>query len=182
MFPTLPLTTRNLIITGYVEPNKPRIAQRVALQLKMQVVDVEQQLEQRFGGETVARVRERYGERHFKSVEAEVMSDMTLYRNTVIRVMSSTLTNSDHLARMQETGIIICLVARLDAILRQMHLSLGARYHDPAERAMALGELRREWAIRKYPNIHELDATYKDEAGITADIIGLWQQVAIERA
>lgn len=180
LFPTLPLTTRNLILTGYSEPNKPRIAQQVAAQLRMPFVDVEQQLEQRLG-DSVDRIRQAYGERHVKAIESEIIADMVLHRNTVIRILGSTLAAADYLPRLQETGVVICLVSRLDAILRRLHLALGARYHDPAARAMALGELKREWAIRKFPNIHELDMTYQDEAGMIAAIVTLWQQVAIVR-
>lgn len=176
----LPLTTRNLIITGYIEPNRPRIAQQVAVQLKMSYIDVEQQLEQRLGG-TLETMRASYGDRHVKAIEDEVMADVVLHRHTVIRVNGSTLMHGDHLTRLQETGTVLCLVARLDAILQRMHLALGSRYHDPVQRATALGELRREWAVRDMPGVYELDVTYKDEAGMVKAITDLWQQVAITR-
>jgi hypothetical protein len=62
-----------------------------------------------------------------------------------------------------------------------MHLALGARYHNPYERGTQLGHLQREWAVRKKADLHELDFTYHDEETMVADILALWQQVAIER-
>lgn len=177
----LPLTTRNLILTGYIEPNSSRVTQQTAAELKMPYVDVEQQLEQRLGG-TLETLRASYGDRHVKAIEDDVMADIVLYRNTVIRVNGSTLMHGDHLTRLQENGTVFCLVARLDAILQRLHLALGSLYHDPARRATALGELRREWAVRSMPGVHELDMTYKDESAIVLAITKLWQQVAIERA
>jgi shikimate kinase len=177
----LPLTSRNLILTGYIEPNSARVAQQTAAQLKMPFVDVEQQLEQRLGG-TLEAVRASYGDRHIKAIEDEVMADIVLHRSAVIRVNGSTLMHGDHLTRLQETGAVFCLVARLDAILQRLHLALGSLYHDPARRATALGELRREWAVRKMPGVAELDMTYKDERGMVLAIADLWQQVSIERA
>src|SRR5262245_45407158 len=94
----LPLTTRNLILTGYIEPNTLRVTQQAAAQLKMPYVDVEQQLEQRLGG-TLEVMRASYGDRHIKAVEDDVMADIVLYRNSVIRVNGSTLMHSDNLAR-----------------------------------------------------------------------------------
>lgn len=178
---TLPVTSRNLIITGYIEPNKPRIARQVAERLKMTLVDVQQQIETRFGDD-IATIRAQYGERRLKTAEDELMQEIALYRNTVIRVNGSTLANSDYTQRLQATSVMVCLVARLDAILQRLHLSLGARYHDPAVRAAELGVLQREWAVRQLPHVHELDATYSTEPEIIADVIAFWQQVAIERA
>ena len=37
---SLQLTEGNLILTGYIEPNKPRIGRQVAQQLRMPFVDV----------------------------------------------------------------------------------------------------------------------------------------------
>ncbi len=177
----LPLTTRNLIITGYIEPNRPRLGQQIAAQLRMTYVDVDQLLEQRLGSSPEA-LRKAFGDRRLKTLEAELMAEVVLNRQTVIRVNGSTLMHSDHCARLQATGPVFCLVMRLDAILQRLHLALGTRYHNPAERAAALGELQREWAVRKHPNIIELDVTYQEEPDIIALVIARWQQIAIERA
>jgi shikimate kinase len=177
----LPLTTRNLIITGYIEPNRPRLAQQIASQLRMTYVDVEQLLEQRLGSSPET-LRRAFGDRRLKTLEAELMAEVVLNRQTVIRVNGSTLMHGDHFARLQATGPIFCLVMRLDAILQRLHLALGTRYHNPAERAAALGELQREWAVRKQTGLLELDVTYQEEPDIIALVIARWQQIAIERA
>lgn len=177
----LPLSERNLILTGYIEPNKPRIGRQVAERLSMPFVDVEAQIAERLGDDLQV-IRRSYGERRLKAGESEVMDEVLLRRRTVIRVLGSTLLHSEHLERMQENGIVICLVARLDAILQRLHLTLGARYHDPAERAVALGDLKREWAVRGRPGIYELDVTDLDELATVQAISDLWQNLAIERA
>ena len=180
MFTTLQTTRRNLVLTGYVEPNKPRIGRQIAEQLKMPFVDVEAQIEAR-GGYSIEVLRTQFGERRLRTVEAEVMEEIILHRNAVIRVNGSTLSHKQHYDNLQQTSIIICLVARLDAILQRMHLTLGARYHNPAERAVELGQLQREWAVRKHEGIHELDVTYRNEAGTIEDILALWGDLSIER-
>ena len=177
----IPFTSRNLVLTGYVEPNRPRVAQQVAAQLSMPLVDAEQLLEDRLG-DSMERIRSSYGERRLKTVEADLMQEVLLRRTSVIRVNGSTLVHSNHLTRIQETSIVICLVARLDSLLQKLHVSLGARYHDPAERAMEMGLLRREWAIRGKPGVHEIDATGINEADLVAQIADFWQKAAIERA
>ena len=176
----LQITERNLVLTGYIEPNKPRIGRQVAQQLRMPFVDVAELIELRTG-DSVDVIREQYGERRLKTVEIEIMNEVLLHRNAVIRVSGSSLMHSDHYERLQQTSVVVCLVARLDAILQRMHLALGARYHNPYERGTQLGHLQREWAVRKKEGLHELDFTYHDEETMIADILALWQQVAIER-
>ena len=64
----------------------------------------------------------------------------------------------------------------LDAVLRRLHLALGARYHNPSERDIALGTLRREWAIRKQPGIVEIDTSYLSEDEMVEAIASKWRE------
>ena len=181
VFSRLQLSERNLVLTGYVEPNKPRIGRQVAQRLNKSFVDVSARIEGQLGDD-IDTLRAIYGERHLKTVEAEIMEEVLLRRGAVIRVNGSTLMHSDHYAALQQTSIMVCLVARLDSILQRLHMTLGARYHNPAERGAELGHLRREWAVRQRDNLHELDMTYKSEAAMVDDIVGLWQNLAVQRA
>jgi hypothetical protein len=64
-------------------------------------------------------------------------------------------------------------------VLQNLHLTLGARYHNPNERALVLGELQREWAVRSCPGLYEIDTTYKTESEIADAVIALWQQLVL---
>ena len=122
------------------------------------MIDVEREIEDRLG-DTVEHMRQLYGERRLKAIETQIMDEIVLHRRALIRVSGNTLLNSGHLAELQRNGVIVCLVASLDSILRRIHLTLGARYHDPVERSRAIGELQREWRIRDVENVVEFDAT-----------------------
>jgi hypothetical protein len=112
-------------------------------------------------------------------VESEVMQDVLLNRGVVIRVSGQTLLRHDYLKRLAATGPIVCLVVTLDAVLQRLHLSLGRSYHNPHERALAIGYLKREWAVRNLDGIRELDVTYLSEAETVDALIALWQKMAI---
>ena len=174
------LTDLNLIVTGYIEPNRPRVARQLAERLSLRMVDVERQIEDRFG-DSLANIRATYGERRLKTVETEIMAEVSLYRNTLIRVNGSILLSSGYLEALQRTGPVVCLVATLDSILKRIHLTLGARYHNPAERSVAIGELRREWKIRDCEGIYEFDATYKQESELIDEIASFWRDIALRR-
>ncbi|MEM9955358.1 MAG: shikimate kinase [Chloroflexota bacterium] len=172
------LTDRNLILTGYIEPNKPRIGRFVAQQLNMPFIDIEERIQDRMG-DSIEVLRETFGERHVKTVEDEIMEEMILHRNSLLRINGSILANTDYLTQLQQTGPVICLVARLDAILQRIHLTLGSRYHNPYERGVELGKLRREWAIRKREGIYELDATDIKEDDLVYAIIDRWEGIVL---
>ncbi len=170
----------NLIVTGYLEPNRPRISQQLALRLGLELIDVERAIEERLGA-TVDQMRQLYGERRLKAIETQIMDEIVLHRRALIRVSGNTLLNSGHLAELQRNGVIVCLVASLDSILRRIHLTLGARYHDPVERSRAIGELQREWRIREVENIVEFDATTITEAILIERIVDFWRDLALRR-
>ena len=169
---------QNLIITGYTGPNQTMIGQHIADQLKLRYVNVERQIEAR-AGMPPDEFRTRYGETRLKTVEAEVMQDVLLYRGMIIRISGETLMHGEYGRRLAETGPVICLVAALDAVLRRLHVSMGARYHNPNERALAIGNLKREWSVRKLDFVHQLDTTYMTDVEVVDAVIGLWQQAAV---
>jgi len=168
-----PSIDQNLILTGYLGPGQLAIARRVGERLRMPFVDFESVLEDRadLSGEEL---RIRFGEARLKTLESEVVTEVALYRGTVILISGKTLLV--HYARMSETGPVICIVATLDAVLRRLHLALGARYHNPQERELALGTLRREWAIRKHAGITEIDTSYLSEDQMVEAIAACWRE------
>ncbi len=166
---------QNLILTGYLGPGQLSITRQVAERLRMPYVDFELVLEDRAGlsGEDL---RIRFGEARLKTLESELVDEVALYRGTVIHISGKTLQQSSHYARLSETGPVICLVATLDAVLRRLHLALGARFHDPHERDIALGTLRREWAIRQREGIVEIDTSYLTEDQTVEAITATWRE------
>ena len=170
----------NLIVTGYVEPNRPRIARQLAQRLGLELIDFERELEERLG-DTIQSIRATYGDRHLRTIEAGIMDEVVLHRRGLIRVSGHTLLTCGQLAELQRNGVIICLVASLDSILRRMHLTLGARYQNPADRARTIGDLEREWKIREVADVVEFDATYVSEAILIERIVVFWRDLAIRR-
>ncbi len=168
---------QNLILTGYVGPGQLAIARRVGERLRMPFVDFDSVFEQR-AGMPGAEMRALYGEARLKTLEVELLQEVALYRGTAIHISGQTLMHSNNLARMRETGQIICIVASLDATLQRLHLALGARFHNPRERELALGTLRREWAIRKCEGIVELDTSYMTEDQMVEAIASRWRELS----
>jgi shikimate kinase len=175
-----PLSDRNLTLTGYIGPAQTAVSRRIAERLKRALVNVEQHIEER-AEMSVDQVRERFGEARLKTLQSEVMDEIFLYRGAVINISGQTLLTSNHFQRMSETGPVICLVADLDAVLQRLHVAMGARYHSPHERGLALGHIKREWAARQLEGILELDTTRMNDAEMIDAVVELWQQTALQR-
>ncbi len=164
---------QNLILTGYIGPGQLAIARQVADRLRMPFVDLELLLEDRAGlpGEEL---RLRFGEARLKTLESDLVTEIALYRASVIHISGKIL--ATHYARLSAIGPVICMVARLDSVLRRLHLALGARYHDPHEREIALGTLRREWAIRAKPGVTEIDTSYMSDEQMIEAVAACWRE------
>lgn len=173
--PLTPSSDLNLILTGYIGPNQLLTMRRIAERLHMALVSYERRLEEQ-AGLPADELRLRYGEARLKTLEAEVIDELALYRGVVMHISGETLLHSDYLHRLAATGPVICLVATLDAVLQRLHLVLGARYHDPRERAIALGQLKREWAVRSRAEVHELDTTGLSEPEIIEAVAAFWHE------
>lgn len=176
----LPVSERNLILTGYIGPNQPLLGRQIAERLRMPFVNFDTLIAERVDL-PVGDIRTHYGERRLRAIEAELSQETALRRHTLIRVSGRTLVNTDNLTRLQDTGPVICLFVGLDAVLSRLHIDMGARYHSPDERALALGELKREWAVRGLPGVYEVDVTQLEEDEIVEQVAALWQDLTIQR-
>lgn len=170
----------NLILTGYTGPNQPAIGRALAQRLERRLVNVETRLEDH-AGMTMHEIRSVYGQARLKDLENEILGEIVLYRGAVIRVSGETLSHSDNLQNFAATGPVVCLVAALDAVLRRLHLAMGNRFHNPADRDIALGELRRAWAVRGKQGVFEIDATYLTEEETINTVAQLWQDLTLQR-
>lgn len=175
----LPFSERNLILTGYIGPDLSRLARELAAHLRMGYVSIDATIAEH-AGMFINDIRTHFGENRLKSLEADVVSEALLRRQSVIYATGRTLANSDYLARFLEVGEVFCLTINLDAMLHRLHVTMGVSYHNPDERAMALAELHREWAIRTKPGIREvhikLDMLSED---IISHVAKLWRDLAI---
>lgn len=171
---------RNLILSGYSELNKPRLGRNVAQRLSMSFFDVREQVEKVLGRDLDS-VREKFGERRIAAVENDVLDGLLLLRGAVIRVDATTLVASERAQAVMRTGFTACLTARLDALLRRSHITLGARYHDPVLRGEVLSLLRRESALFQLAGIERFDVTDSHDEAIVQRLIAWWQTVAVVR-
>ena len=178
---SLGASDRNLILTGYIGPDMAPLGRRIAEAIEQPFVNLEALIAER-ADLTIDEIRTYFGETRLKSIEAEIIQETALRRRTLILVSGRTLAQGDHFTRLQATGHIIALTIALDAMLQTMHMNMGARYHDPRERAHAISELKQEWAILKREGLNKINTTYLTRDEIVQTCVNMWRNLAIERA
>jgi shikimate kinase len=177
----LPFTERNLILTGYIGPEAQSLGRQIASQLQMPFINVETEIAERLGL-PVDEIRTYFGETRLKTIESEIVQETALRRRSVIRVSGRSLMHGENLTRLRNTGPIFCLTISLDAMLHRLHVNMGARYHNPQDRALAVGELRREWAIHDSDAVQLIDTTDMPLDEVIRTLVGLWRSLTVRRA
>jgi shikimate kinase len=171
-------TDLNLILTGYMSPMQLSIARRAAEKLKMRFVDFNARLEA-LAGMPSDEIRDVFGDTRVKTLENELIAEMSLYRSTVLLISAETLLRGEALATLSASGVVVCLYASVDAVLQRLHLALGDRFNDPRQRDIELGRVRREWAIRKQEGVLSLDTTAFNDAQSVDRIGALWREIVV---
>jgi shikimate kinase len=155
---------RNLILTGHMGVGKTAVARTIARQLDVEYYDLETEIEQR-EGQSAETIRELFGEARLRTLESQMVKELTLVRSAVIAVNGPTLLDAANLDMLHATGPVLCLTATLDEVLRRLHVARGANFHSPDVRSVALGRLKRE---RK---ILEIDLPHLDTTGLSVKIV-----------
>ena len=167
---------RNLILTGYMGVGKTAVGRQIAQQLSIDFFDIENEIQTR-EGMSAEQIRSLLGESRIRNVESEIVSELTLLRSTVIAINGPTLLDTTNLEKLRQSGPILCLTTALNEVLRRMHVSRGARFHSPDERARVLGRLKREMKVLSL-ELPQLDTTGLEIETVTTRAIDFWMTQA----
>jgi shikimate kinase len=163
---------QNLTLTGPMGVGKTAIGRAIARQLKAQFFDLENEILNR-EGQSAEQIRELFGEARLKTLEAETIRDLSLYRHTIMVVGGAAMLNEVNRARLLEAGPILCLTCTLNEILRRLHGARGAWFHNPANRGVILSRLKREMGVTRL-DLPKLDTSQLSVEETTAAVIEFW--------
>lgn len=154
---------RNLILTGTTGTGKTGVGQIVTRQMEgANFLDMEIELQQRHGY-SADEIKERFGIARLRTLETQLVDEITLRRSTVLAVSGLTLREPQNLERLRETGPILCLTAELGEILRRLHVGYGGWFQETSNRSMLLGRIKRE------KKALELNLPILDTTGLTME-------------
>lgn len=116
----------NLVLVGFMGAGKTAVGREVAARLGRAFVDLDQVIADR-AGLGIPEIFARYGEAHFRVLEAEIAREVALGTGQVIATGGGTIANPETLTALRRTGVIIWLAPPLDLLLRRILTSHSAR-------------------------------------------------------
>lgn len=165
----------NLILTGYIGVGKLNVVRLLARQAGVPFVDLDTEIQLREGS-SPDDIRQLFGESRLRSIENSLCREFSLQRGAVVSVNGPTLLDATNRERLIDSGPVLVLTCALNEILRRLHASQGARFHDPKVRAAALNVIRREQQVLRLEGLPTLDTTYLSIEQVAQSALEFWFQ------
>jgi 3-dehydroquinate synthase len=149
----------NIILTGFMGTGKTTIGQALAGRLGRTFVDMDTRLESHFG-KPIAQVFAQEGETVFRAAESALCRQLAQEQGLVVSTGGGALVNPQNRQILGETGVLICLTATVDEILRRVEAAddrplLG----DRAERRARIEPLLRSRRPAYEAMSHQIDTS-----------------------
>ncbi|MGC9397004.1 MAG: 3-dehydroquinate synthase [Anaerolineae bacterium] len=168
----------NLILTGFMGTGKTTIGREAAERLARTFVDMDDEIVAR-AGKPIPCIFAEDGEPAFRAVEAAVCADLSARDGLVIATGGGALVNPANRAVMQRSGVVVCLDAEPDEILRRVGDDDGRpllNVPDPAARIAELLATRRD-AYGAIP--WHVQTAGQSVDGVVAQVLALAQTITL---
>ena len=135
----------NIVLIGFMGTGKSAVGRRLARELKMDYMDIDQEIETLVGMK-IKDIFRRFGETRFRSEETLMVKKAAQCENTVISSGGGVVLKEENVAALKETGILVELYADPGIILERVSknsnrpLVQGASLQDIEERYQARRE------------------------------------------
>jgi shikimate kinase len=116
----------NIILVGFMGTGKTATARLVARRLERQLIDMDAMIETREGLK-VSKIFAQKGEPYFRERERALVQELAERSNLVVAAGGGVVLNPENISDFSRTGVVICLKASPEAILRRV----GAETHRP---------------------------------------------------
>jgi 3-dehydroquinate synthase len=153
-------STQNIVLTGFMGTGKSTVGRILAERTGRDFVDMDAELEQRFG-RSVARIFAEEGETAFREAESLLAQQLAHRANLVISSGGGALVNPANRKALAQSGLLVCLTATVDTILDRLDghgdrpLLQGSREERRAQVTKLLADRRSTYAAIA----HHVDTT-----------------------
>jgi len=169
-------TSPNLILTGMMGTGKTTVGRAVAKRLGRPFVDMDQVIEAR-AGRSIADIFTYEGEAAFRAIEADLCRELAGRGGLVIATGGGTLVDGDNRRTLASSGLVICLTADVETILRRLDGLADRPLLETPDRRARVGALleAREAAYAALP--HHVDTTNLTAVQVAERVLALWQRL-----
>jgi len=108
----------NIILTGFMGTGKTLVGKELAKGLKMSYLDTDELIEKREKAK-ICRIFQEKGEDYFRRVETKIIKEVSSLDRCVISTGGGAILKKENLAALKRKGVIICLSANPEVILKR---------------------------------------------------------------
>ncbi len=166
--------SENLVLAGFMGTGKSSVGRLLARRLGLEFIDTDELIEKR-AALTIKEIFEKKGEPLFRTLEKEVIRDVTSTKTAVVLATGGgAVVDEENRRLLKEWGILVCLVATVDTILERTGSGDERPLLNERDRRRAIEELlrRREDAYRDSDIlIDTTDRTPEEVADIIMEFI-----------
>lgn len=113
------MTKFNVILVGFMGTGKSATGLVLASRMKYRLVDMDAVIERR-AGKKISKIFAEDGEAEFRQYERVLVQELAGRRGLVVAAGGGVVLNPDNLRDFSRTGVVVCLKASKDAILRRV--------------------------------------------------------------
>lgn len=114
----------NIVLIGMPAAGKSSLAKRLSEKMNRDFFDVDACIEEKTG-QPISSIFEQYGESHFRKLESEVISDLSLKQGIIIATGGGSILNDQNVKSLKQNGILYFVDRDLDALKIEAHRPLA---------------------------------------------------------
>jgi shikimate kinase len=115
---------KNIVLTGFMGTGKTAIAKELATLLRRKLIDVDTEIE-KSEDMSINEIFRQFGEPRFREIETAMVRKIARRKNVIISTGGGVVLRHENMDALRESGIIICLTASPETILKRTSMNSG---------------------------------------------------------
>lgn len=118
MLPQHRVMIMNIVLTGFMGTGKSEVARELSRLRGMRLIDIDREIETS-QGKSISEIFSCYGEDHFRQIETAAILQFAAEQGVIISTGGGAVLREDNLKALQAHGIVFCLTASPETIMRR---------------------------------------------------------------
>jgi len=110
---------KNIYLVGFMGTGKSAVGRELAKKQKSRFIDLDELIELK-EQRSITDIFAREGEAYFRRLESRVLKEVAKEKNFVVGCGGGIVLNKNNIKTMKDTGIVICLSAKPEVILKRV--------------------------------------------------------------
>jgi shikimate dehydrogenase len=134
---------KNIVLIGLPGSGKTTLGKKVAQKTRLNFIDIDEKIEQKIGL-SIYEIFTKFGEKKFREIESEAVSEISNIKNTIIATGGGTILNPKNFKILKNNGFFVFIYRNIHEILKTLDVKNRPLFHNDPEKIFEIDEKRRE--------------------------------------